>query len=679
MVASARCPWTYWPQDEARRPPIELQRFFMAQTKLAPWRTVPNTQQQGPIEFRRVSDDVAALRPYFPQNPLRPWWADASRRRPWDIWPQDEAKRERTDLYRVYTTQRALNPVFAAASERRRWEYWTQDEAVRDRGDGYRVLIPQTTLAAWRAGAENRQKEGPVEFRRVSDNGWDTFRLYWTQPVTTAPFFVGQPPPTPWGYWAIDEAKRERVDLYRLYAPQTPLAPWRAQAETRQADGPVEFRRVSDDGWAAFRPFWAPPVTAAPFFVGQPEERRWRDWPQDEARREDIAQRRPYFAQTALNPLFADASRRKPWSDWPADEAKREVVDLYRVFMPQTTLAPWRLFAETRQQDGPLEFRRVSEDGWSMFRPFWSPPPAAAQTIFLTIVVPFPKDWWFATPRVEFGPFFPPATVTVPYFVTQPAPAPWGYWQKDEAARERTEIWRLFMPQTPLTPQVAFQAENRQAQGPVEFRRVSDDGWSDFRPFWQPPPTTVPFFVGQPPAHFWDYWAKDEAIRERTDLWRIYMPQTSLAPWRALAENRQQWDSEAFRRVSDDGWASFRFFWTQVVSTPFFVAQPAPTPWAYWPLDTAIRERTELWRLYMPQTGLTPQVGLQAENRQQQGPVEFRLVGATGWEEFRFFWQAPPLPPPPTANNYRSWLVRGIGIKTRISVNSQVDSDSGDT
>ena len=273
--------------------------------------------------------------------------------------------------------------------------------------------------------------------------------------------------------------------------------------------------------------------------------------------------------------------------------------------MPQTPLAPWRATLPTQQQQGPVEFRRVSDDGWSLFRPYWQPPPSG-----------------------------------VPYFVGQPPITPWAYWPKDEAIRYRVDLFRMYMPQTLLTPVTGAASERRR----------------------------------------WEYWPGDEAHRDITENWRLYMPQTRLAPWRLLAENRQQLDAEAFRRVSEDGWATFRFFWTQPASgSPFFVNYAAPQQWTYWTMDEAKREDMAQRRLYMPQTPLQPWVATQAENRQQQGPVEYRLVSDFPWDTFRFFWQAPPLPPPPSGTNYRSWLVRGVGVRTRIVVNSNVDGDLGDT
>jgi hypothetical protein len=124
-----------------------------------------------------------------------------------------------------------------------------------------RPFFPQTLLAAWRLQAENRQKDGPVEFRRVSDNGWDLFRFFWTQPVTAPAFFIGQPPPTPWQYWQKDEAKREDMAQRRPYFPQRTLNPvFYYASQNRQQQGPVEFRRVSDNGWDTFRLYWTQPV-----------------------------------------------------------------------------------------------------------------------------------------------------------------------------------------------------------------------------------------------------------------------------------------------------------------------------------------------------------------------------------------------------------------------------------
>jgi hypothetical protein len=41
---------------------------------------------------------------------------------------------------------------------------------------------------------------------------------------------------------------------------------------------------------------------------------------------------------------------------------------------------------------------------------------------------------------------------------------------------------------------------------------------------------------------------------------------------------------------------------------------------------------------------------------------------------------ANPTPPvPPSGSNYHSWFVKAIGIKTKVNVNSQVDSETGDT
>lgn len=234
-------------------------------------------------------------------------------------------------------------------------------------------------------------------------------------------------PLTPWGYWQKDEARREDIAQRIPFIPQTKLAAWRANAENRQRDGPVEFRRVSDNGWDQFRLYWIAPVSATPFFVGQPGPTPWAYWPADEAKREDMAQRRPFFPQRILNPVF---------------------------------------YFATRQQDGPVEFRRVSDNGWDTFRLYWQQPVS-----------------------------------TTPFFLYQPAAHVWDYWPKDEAVRERIDAFRFFVTQNGLKLWWASQAEQRQQQGPIEFRRVSDNGWDVFRLYWvQPaPPATGEFaytFIG---------------------------------------------------------------------------------------------------------------------------------------------------------------------------------------
>ena len=426
---------------------------------------------------------------------LTPQVAFASQRRPWDLWPQDEAKREFTEWRRLFMPQKPLGAYFEVVVP-----FPSNDPFRRVSEDvSYRVFFPQTTLSPVIADASRsqRQQRGAEEFRRVSDDGWAAF-IPFVQPVVTGvPFFVGQPAAQAWNYWPQDEAKRVGVDSWRLFMPQTTLNPVFGQPPNQQQQGPVEFRCVS----------------------------------------EDVGYRRAFIPQTPLNPVIGTASERKPWADWGKDEAKRPFDPL---------------------------------------------------------------------------PLYPPPTpVVTPFFVGQPYQTPWQYWPQDEANRR--------------------------------------DPWGAFRPFWQPPPVAVGYFVGQPAATPWQYWQQDAAKRERTDHWRLFMPQTTLTPWVASrAENRQQWGAEEYRRVSEDGWAAFRPFWQSPPTTiAFFIGQPLPTPWQYWQVDAAQRERTELWRLFMPQTGLTPQVAFQAENRQQQGPVEFRQVSEDGWSTFRFFWQPPPPPPAP--------------------------------
>ena len=493
-------------------------------------------------------------------------------------------------------------PTLHFASQRPPWTDWPEDQRSSRDVEWRRLYFPQTGMQPWRAIDANQQQQGPTEFRRVSDDGWALFRPYWTPPTGVA-FFVGQPVPGPWAYWPKDEGKRWEDAWYRVYIPQNGLTPQvGAQAENRQQFGPIEYRRVSDDGWSDYRPFWNPPLPLAPG--------------------------------------IGFASQRRPWDEWPKDEGRRWDDAWYRVYIPQTLLASWRVQPEAKQQQGPVEFRRVSDDGWADFRPFWTPPPSA-----------------------------------VAFFVGQPVPGPWPYWPKDEASRWNEGWYRLYMPQTGLTPQVGSQAERRQQQGPIEFRRVSDDVWGDFRPFWTQPQTLNPTTAFASQRRPWDDWPKDEARRWEDQWARLYMPQTSLAPWRIFAENRQADGPVEFRRVSDDGWALFRFFWVQPSTTPFFVAYPAPNPWNYWPLDQAVREDIAQWRLFMPQTKLTPMVASQAENRQQMGPIEFRRVTDDGWSEFRPFWVPPPPPPPPPATTSTLWAVGPKGIKTRIQFFSGMNKD----
>jgi hypothetical protein len=316
-------------------------------------------------------------------------------------------------------------------------------------------------------------------------------------------------------------------------APTAPNIPWRLQAENRQCVEAESYRRVSDDGWAAFRPFYPVTVVTVPFFVrypkevswnweqdntwrveprfpfsvavtpapaffiGQPPQRQWVDWPKDEATRERTDLWRMFMPQRSLSPIFGALSNRKQWEDWPLDEAKRERTELWRFYMPQNGLKAWGMQPEARQQFGAEEFRRVSENGWDLYRFFWTQPSVAS-----------------------------------PFFVGTPPATPWQYWQNFEGRQEDVGPWRFFMPQTTLAPWVHSQAENRQQQGAEEYRKVGDDGWGDFRYYWTPPigPSFIIYSGVSEPFGV--------SANNVSGLSRVSMPPTGIGSTSTVSQNK---------------------------------------------------------------------------------------------------------------------------------------------
>jgi hypothetical protein len=210
-------------------------------------------------------------------------------------------------------------------------EYWRVSEDLA----WYRPLIPQIKLAAWRLP----EKESGVraeEFRRVSED------LSWYRPL---------------------------IKQYSFRFQQTPYRPHGIEAEG--------FRKVSDDGWGLFRPYWTPPpVGGPPYFVYYARRDGWKVEAEPfDARRELIF----HFTQTAL------AAWRQPEkeSGVRAEEFRRVSEDLawYRPLIPQTRLAAWRQILPNQvEAEG---FRRVSDDVWGAYRPYWTPP--VVQGVFYNV------------------------------------------------------------------------------------------------------------------------------------------------------------------------------------------------------------------------------------------------------------------------------------------------------
>ena len=124
-----------WPSTE------QSFRPFFRQTRLAPWRTVPDRQAVEAETFRKVGDDIAAFRWFFPQTRLAPWREIPSRQ-----------------------------PIEAEGFS-------------RNTDQPFIWFFPRVRLHRPQDFTETRWAVGEEGFRRVSDFGWDAFRPFWTAPA----------------------------------------------------------------------------------------------------------------------------------------------------------------------------------------------------------------------------------------------------------------------------------------------------------------------------------------------------------------------------------------------------------------------------------------------------------------------------------------------------------------
>jgi len=200
--------------------------------------------------------------------------------------------------------------------------------------------------------------------------------------------------------------RRNLAGAYTVVAAVAAIPFFVYQQAPRNWDFSETFRVSSEQRF----PFTAAPIVATPFFVLTPPIRQWiEDYPLP---RQDTTLA-PFFVQRKHSPIFDPP--RAPWLE-VNDSAQR--YSEFRPFFPQNGLnlplqvEKWhRIEAEPlpRQSDpwgdfrpfwkqatgwtsafnveawSRIEaegFRKVSDDGWAAFRPFWIEPPFTGNCLF---------------------------------------------------------------------------------------------------------------------------------------------------------------------------------------------------------------------------------------------------------------------------------------------------------
>lgn len=211
------------------------------------------------------------------------------------------------------------------------------DLKTRDNWADFRPFYPKKPLNAAMQQFPPHQVTAEI-IARTSDNGWDQFRLFWKPAVS---------PANPLSVELIVPMPREDWDL-----------------KTR-------------DEWSEFRPFYPKGIIANALAVDIIVPMAREDW--DLKTRDEWSEFRPFYPKGPTPNFFAiDIIVPMPREDW--DLTTPDVWSAYRPFLHQG-----KLIVATQVEKGGVQpweryegYRRVSEDVWAIFRPYWKPPPVVS-------------------------------------------------------------------------------------------------------------------------------------------------------------------------------------------------------------------------------------------------------------------------------------------------------------
>jgi hypothetical protein len=260
----------------------------------------------------------------------------------------------------------------------------------------------------------------------------------------------------------------------------------------------------------SFDPFFSRTVVAPKFFVLYQERQNRLEAEGFTLRTEG----RFPFVQRPHSPIFEPP--RSTWNNWQTDEAKREAIEFQRVFFAQNGLS-----VQAR-----LEGRRLDwEIPWRNNEPTRFPFTTAA-----AVVTPFfvyqdnrrAWDWVDQTPIQTKEQVF--TFVQNGLNVTLQVEK----WHRIEAEGlpRQCDPWGDFLPfyKPPTGWTSAFNVESGSGIEAEKFRRISDDGWADFRPFWIQPDQPIPQSPDQStPGRITrkDWWKPKEEPAQATKPGRI--------------------------------------------------------------------------------------------------------------------------------------------------------------